>query len=221
MKNLLVISAHPDDETLGAGGLISKYNNEGYKIFVLTISGHLPPLYTKKEYDITIKEAKSAYKILGVTDSKFLDIPATLVENHPHTDLNMKILSVIQKLKPEIVVFPFYDRHNDHRIVFNSTMVATRPIKDAKCVKLLAAYETLSETHWNAPHIEPNFIPNMIVNIDEHIQNKLNACRCYKSQISEDKGARSISSIKSLAQFRGSQSGFKYGEAYSIVRMVL
>jgi len=25
-----------------------------------------------------------------------------------------------------------------------------------KDIEILAAYETLSETHWNAPHIEPN-----------------------------------------------------------------
>ena len=221
MKNLLVISAHPDDETLGAGGLISKYNSKGYNIFVLTISGHLPPLYTDKEYDTTIQEAKNAYKVLGVSDFKFLDIPATLVKDYPHSDLNMSILSVIQKLQPEIVVFPFYDRHTDHRIVFDSTMVATRPIKDAKCIKLLAVYETLSETHWNAPYIETNFMPNMIVDIDKYIENKINASRCYTSQISEDQGPRSISSIKSLAHFRGSQSGFKYGEAYSVIRMIV
>ena len=34
-KKLLVISPHPDDEVLGAGGLIAKYNSKGYHVTIL------------------------------------------------------------------------------------------------------------------------------------------------------------------------------------------
>tara|TARA_B100002052_G_scaffold296033_1_gene323665 strand:+ start:3237 stop:3902 length:666 start_codon:yes stop_codon:yes gene_type:complete len=220
VKSILVISAHPDDETLGAGGLICKYSNLNYNVFVLTISGHLPPLYSTEDYNTTIKEAKSAYKTLGVVDYKFLDIPATFVKDKPINELNNEIFSIVKEIEPEIVVFPFYDRHTDHRAVFDSTMVATRPVKEAKCIKLLAAYETLSETHWNSPYIEPNFNPNMIVDISHDIKKKLDASRCYKSQILDKEGPRSIKAIESLAHFRGSQAGFDYGEAYTIIRML-
>ena len=43
-KRILIISPHPDDESLGLGGTIAKYISEGNDVFVLTISGHLPPL---------------------------------------------------------------------------------------------------------------------------------------------------------------------------------
>ena len=33
-------------------------------------------------------------------------------------------------------------------------MVATRPVGIGRNIEIVAAYETLSETHWNAPHIE-------------------------------------------------------------------
>ena len=41
-KRILVVSPHPDDETLGVGGTIAKYSSEGHDVHVLTISGHLP-----------------------------------------------------------------------------------------------------------------------------------------------------------------------------------
>ena len=53
-KRILIISPHPDDETLGVGGTIAKYSDAGHEINVLTISGHLPPLYKRNDYEITI-----------------------------------------------------------------------------------------------------------------------------------------------------------------------
>ena len=65
-KRILVVAPHPDDETLGVGGTIAKSIFEGSEVFVLTVAGHLPPLYTEKDYQTTIEEAKNAYKVLGV-----------------------------------------------------------------------------------------------------------------------------------------------------------
>ena len=112
------------------------------------------------------------------------------------------------------------DRHIDHRLVFDSIMVATRPVGIGRKIEIVASYETLSETHWNAPHIEPNFTPNLVVDIDNFIDNKLNALRCYKSQIDEESGPRSIRAVRALAEFRGTQSGFGFGEALYVIRMI-
>ena len=50
---------------------------------------------------------------------------------------------------------------------------------------------------------------------------KIEALKCYESQISFDEGPRSIKAISALAQFRGSQSGFEFGEAFYVIRMTL
>jgi LmbE family N-acetylglucosaminyl deacetylase len=187
----------------------------------LTISGHLPPLYSEKEFETTLKESKEAYKILGIKNYDFLKIPATMVKDYATHELNGSISSVLKDFKPSHVFIPFPDRHIDHRIIFDSCMVASRPVGIGKNIKMVCAYETLSETHWNAPYIEPNFIPNLVIKIDDFIDKKIEALKCFESQITSAEGPRSLDAVKALSRFRGSQSGFNYGEAFSVIRSIL
>jgi LmbE family N-acetylglucosaminyl deacetylase len=218
-KRILVIAPHPDDETLGAGGSIAKFSSRGDHVFVLVVSGHLPPLYTREQYETTVREARAAFGILGVAASRFLEIPATMVANEPHHSLNKEIFSVVAELEPHLVLCPFPDRHVDHGAVFGSVMVATRPVGVGAGIELIAAYETLSETHWNAPHIEPNFVPNLVVDISEYEERKARALACYKSQVPPFPSPRSLEAALALARFRGTQAGFAAGEAFHVVRM--
>jgi N-acetylglucosamine malate deacetylase 1 len=219
-KRILVVAPHPDDETLGVGGTIAKYSALGHEIFVLIVSGHLPPIYSKEDYEKTVSEAKQAFILLGVSHSNFLEIPATMIGDLQLSEFNRMISKIVNEFKPHIVFCPYPDRHIDHRLVFDSIMVATRPVGIGRKIEIVASYETLSETHWNAPHIEPNFTPNWVVDITDYIENKLEAMRCYKSQAQDFPGPRSIESINSLAKFRGTQAGFGYGEGFHIIRMV-
>ena len=217
---ILVVAPHPDDETLGVGGTIAKYTAQGDDVFVLTVSGHLPPLYTRDDYEKTVIEARNAFNVLGVSKFHFLEIPATMIGELPLHEVNGMISKIVNEFNPQIVFCPYPDRHIDHRLVFDSVMVATRPVGIGKDIEIVAAFETLSETHWNAPHIEPNFTPNWVVDISEYFEKKLDALKCYESQISDSQGARSIQAVESLARFRGTQSGFGFGEGFHLVRMV-
>lgn len=218
-KRVLIVSPHPDDETLGAGGTAAKFASMGSEVSVLTVSGHLPPLYNRETYETTVKEALSAFDVLGVSWHRFLEIPATMIGQEPIHALNEKISAAITELRPEMVLCAYPDRHIDHRLIFESVMVATRPVGVGAGIQVLAAYETLSETHWNAPHIEPNFVPNWVVDISQFIDKKLMALACYRSQISQLPSARSIEAAEALAKFRGSQAGFPAGEGFHIIRM--
>jgi LmbE family N-acetylglucosaminyl deacetylase len=219
MKNVLVIAPHPDDETLGAGGTIRKFAEAGYEVTVLTVAAHMPPLYSAEVHKATINEARAAQETLGVKNSIFLDKPAVSLNSIPTAEFNALILDQVAASRPDILLIPFYDRHIDHRLIFDACMVAARPVGLGKNISLVAAYETISETHWNAPHIEPNFTPNFCVDITDQIDAKLKAMSCFGSQLHEFPGPRSVEALKALALFRGSQAGYGYAEAFHAIRM--
>ena len=218
-SSILIIAPHPDDEILGLGGTISKLSSQGHKVTILTVSGHLPPLYKEEVFEEHKNQAIQAHKIVGAFDSVFLEILATFVKDQTIAELNGKIYEVLKNTQPKIVFLPFPDRHIDHQVIFESCMVVIRPLHDGKCIKLAASHEVLSETHWNAPAIEPVFNPNITIDITDHIENKLSALSCFKDEIMPFPGPRSIEAVEALAKFRGTQAGFAYGESLQLIRM--
>ena len=216
-KKVLVIAPHPDDETLGVGGTIKKLKDLNININLLVVGGHLPPLYTQKEYEKTEKECRKACKILGVKKIFFLKKIATQFNEEPVSRFNKSIENVIKLVDPDLVFIPFPDRHIDHKLVFEACMVCTRPKKNSK-IKMILSYETLSETHWNANYIEPNFVPDVFIDITKQYKFKERALMKYSSQIKNNK-ARSIQAIKGLATFRGSQNNKNFCEAFKLIRV--
>jgi N-acetylglucosamine malate deacetylase 1 len=218
-KKLVVIAPHPDDETLGCGGTIARFAASGTEVSVLVVAGHLPPLYDEAAFETTHREALAAFKIMGVAQSAFLRIPATMVRDVPVAELNGKINGFIREIGPDMVLLPFPDRHIDHRIIFDACIVACRPVH-AAAPKAVLAYETLSETHWNVPGIEPVFAPDFFVDTTDYMAKKSAALACYASQIN-NAPSRSVEACTALARFRGSQNGCGYAEAFKVVRIVV
>lgn len=218
-KKTLVIAPHLDDETIAVGGTIKKLSKAKMQVHVIIVGGHLPPLYTKKNYLITKNESEKALKILGVKKVYYLDLPALEFHKDYYQTMNSNINSIMNKFNPTTVFIPFPDRHIDHRTVFDCAMVNSRPNK-VKHPKYVLSYETLSETHWNAPYIEANLMPDFFVNIDETIKDKIKALKCYQSQIKNNL-SRSVKAVESLAAFRGSQNGCKYAEGFKLIRAIV
>ncbi|MBX9574781.1 MAG: PIG-L family deacetylase [Caulobacteraceae bacterium] len=219
IKSLVVIAPHPDDETLGAGGTIARFAEAGVKVSVLIVSGHLPPLYPQEAFETTRREADAALKVLGAHHWEFLQIPATKVHEAPVAEVTGKINAFIKARAPEAVLIPFPDRHIDHRVLFDYSVVACRPVHD-KAPKIVLAYETLSETHWNVPGIEAAFVPELFIDVTDQIEKKKAALDAYASQV-HTAPSRSIEACMALARFRGSQNGFVYAEAYKVVRITV
>lgn len=219
IRHCCIIAPHPDDETLAMGGTISRLISHGIGVSILIVSGHLPPIYPSEAFDVTLCEAKKAFSIMGVSDYEFLRIPATFVASTPTHQLNQKVHDFIRQRSPELVFVPFPDRHIDHRVIFDSSLVACRPTSD-DAPRIVLAYETLSETHWNAPGIEPAFVPDFFIDVSTTIDTKIKALKCYASQV-DAVPSRSPLACKALAKFRGSQNGFDYAEAFKTVRIAL
>src|SRR5688500_15544785 len=111
MKNVLVIAPHPDDETLGAGGTIKRLADAGWRVTVLTVAAHMPPLYPAKVHETTIRESRAAHKVLGVHESIYLDKPAVMLCDIPVHEFNSLILEHVSEVQPDVLFIPFYDIH--------------------------------------------------------------------------------------------------------------
>ena len=218
-KKIVVIAPHPDDEVIGLGATISRFAAMNIEVSILTVSGHLPPLYDQKSFSITKIEAEKAFKIMNISNWEFLEIPATYVHQVPVAELNGKINNFLKKHNPDWVFIPFPDRHIDHRTIFEASVVSCRPI-NKNFPRVVLAYETLSETHWNVPGIEPAFIPDLFIDTTKYMKQKEEALNCYNSQICKNPH-RSVEACKALAKFRGSQNGCDYAEAFKVVRVVI
>ena len=216
---MTVIAPHPDDEVLGAGATIARFADEGIEVSVLIVSGHLPPLYPPEAFETTRREAEEALKILGASRWEFLQIPATRVHQIPVAELNGKISRFVRETNPEVVLLPFPDRHIDHRTISDASVVACRPVHD-RAPRIVLAYETLSETHWNVPGIEPAFVPEFYVDTSRYMDKKQAALNSYASQV-HSTPSRSVDACMALASFRGSQNGCTYAEAFKVVRIVV
>lgn len=216
----LVIAPHPDDEVLGCGGTIAALTAEGCEVHVLIASQDLPPLYSADTAPAIRAEAARAHEELGVASTDYLSHPSVELARMGVAELNAGIQAAVDRIKPELVLAPFPDRHLDHKAVFEAAMVACRPIGTGMGITTVALYETISETHWNVPHIEADFTPDWFVDISDFVDVKLSAFASYASQVQDYPGPRSIRALEALATFRGSQVSLEYAEAFHTVRRV-
>lgn len=217
-KRLLVISPHPDDAVLGAGGVMTRFIKYGGEVTVVTFSVHSPPLFSQETKNISLNEGEKAHAVLGIKNSIFLNYSALSLAKLEQQEINRKLQCIIEQVEPSILLLPFLDRNTDHRVLFESGMVSSRPTSN-KMPLVVASYEVLSSSYYNAPYIEPNFIPNWTIDISEFIELKIKAVACCETHIGAMPHPRSCEAVRSLAVFRGSQSGMKYGESFYLSRM--
>ncbi len=185
----LVVAPHPDDEVLGAGGTIARLAAEGEEVFVAVVTEGKPPAFDPEATARIQAEARQAHRALGVTETIWLRLPAAQLAETAHATVNAALLELVHRLSPQTVLLPFVgDMHMDHQLTFTSALVACRP-HQAEFPKLVLAYETLSETNWNAPYLSPAFVPNVFVDISEHLEAKLKAMELFASQVRQPRRA--------------------------------
>ena len=209
---VLVISAHTDDEILGCGGTIARLVEGGDEVFICIVCESVSAR-GRDDFSKMEELAKESAQILGVNDIYFLRFKDQRLDEKSLLDLNKAIEEVVQKVKPDIVFTHYIDDLNkDHRIVSESTLVATRPFSSQ--IKKVYQYEVVSSTELGFKE----FKPNTFVNIAKTINKKIKAFSKYESEIEEYPHPRSIEGLKIKAQQNGMRSGFKYAEAFILVR---
>ena len=216
--NVLVIAPHPDDEVLGCGGTIMKHNQRGDSVYVCIVTSAYTPDWSGEFINNRLEEIKRSKKILNIKKICLLDYPTVKLDTIPQKELNDSISNVISAVAPDVLYIPHRgDLNKDHRIVFEASLVASRPIYEYK-IKSIMSYEVPSETEWGRV-IEP-FVPNVYVDITDTIRCKTKSMKSYASELREYPHPRSVENIYAIARKRGSEVGVELAEAFELIREV-
>lgn len=199
---ILAIGAHPDDIELGCGGSLAKLAEAGAQVTaVIFTKGRRGTLSDADRSAETLR----ALEAIGVRDVQVFDFMDTSL----HKDLNGLIGIIeehVERIKPARVYTMFQeDRHQDHRAVFEASIIACRSVPQ------LLSYET--------PSSYPNFRPTIYEPVGEFLETKVGALLCHTSQgdrlyMQEDK-------IRAAAHFRGAQVDLGPCEGFIPYKMVL
>ncbi|MHC1682817.1 MAG: PIG-L deacetylase family protein [Clostridiaceae bacterium] len=218
---VLVISVHPDDETLGCGGTLLKHYAHGDQLFWIIITKPDIKLGYNKDFiedrNNQIKKVSEFYKFNKVYQLGFTTTKLHLVD---FSDLINSISKSINEIKPEIVyMINRTDIHTDHQIAAKAIISCTKSFRYSFIKKILM-YECISETEI-APALPENlFLPNVYSDITDFIEKKIEIMKIYKSEIQKPPLPRSLDNIKSIARYRGASSGCNYAEAFMLIREV-
>ncbi len=221
MKNVIIISAHPDDEVLGAGGTILKHKKKGDNIYWLITTAMLEKDgFYKEAIARRNKEISIVAKKLGVKKMFLLNYPTMQLSSKSMIEMVPQISKIFYEVKPEIIYsLNRSDAHSDHRITFDAVMACTKSFR-YPFVKQILMYECISETEFAPQLHEKVFIPNYFVDISEFFHEKLEIMQIYESEIGEHPFPRSLRNIEALATHRGASAGVEYAEAFQLIKYI-
>ena len=137
----IIISPHPDDETLGVGGTILKRIKSGHIVAWLLVTS-----LDKKNYAIKeIKEKENQIKLVNKY-YKFsrvfrLNCPTTELDNIPLKKLITSFSKIFNQFKPNEVFLPHpSDAHTDHKKIFDATSSSTKTFRYPFIQKIFCSY---------------------------------------------------------------------------------
>jgi LmbE family N-acetylglucosaminyl deacetylase len=109
---LMCMLAHPDDESLGTGGILAKYAAEGIETYLVTATRGERGWYGDEREHPGLHvlgrtreaELRAAAEVLGIREVYFLDyIDGDLDQAHP-AEVIAKIVGLLRRVKPDVVV---------------------------------------------------------------------------------------------------------------------
>ena len=225
-KRMLVIAAHPDDEVLGLGGTIAKYTEAGVEVAVLIVTDGSSAQYRNNVHldDIIARkhaETANCASVLGINHVFYGGLPDMRLDVTPHIDINRVIEEIVNEFQPTMVFTHFSgDMNKDHRMVYESTLVACRPTAK-QCVKQLLLYSVPSSTEWNVQTASTAFHPNWYVDISgEFAKKKYQAMACYETEIREYPHPRSLEYLRTADIAEGNKVGLLAAESFIMLRAI-
>lgn len=218
-KKILVVSAHPDDETLGAGGTLLRHIEQGDEVYWLIITNIFEDQgFSKERIKKRQKEISEVAGTYGFRKTVKLDFPTMSLSSATLEELIPDVSNVFQDIRPEIIyTMNRSDAHSDHRVIFDAVMACTKSFRYPFIHEVLM-YECISETEFAPALPEKVFQPNCFVDISDVMEKKIEIMNIYNSEMGEHPFPRSERNIRALATFRGATAGMEYAEAFQILK---
>lgn len=141
---LLIVAPHPDDEVIGAGGLLALELADGRKagVVVVTDGAGAPqagsPLPATELADLRRRECRAGLAELGACPVTFLDLPSSsLREATGRARAAAGIAAVVRGLCPgDVAVTAPFEEHLTHRLVTRATVEAIRLLPAPPALRL-------------------------------------------------------------------------------------
>jgi len=207
-NRVLILAPHTDDGEFWCGGSIARFIEEKKEVFYIAFSTcekSLPSNFPKG----TLKnELKQATQILGISPKNVFSLNYE-VRKFPQyrQEILENMLYFKKKLNPDIVFLPSTtDTHQDHQVISQEGF---------------RAFKTITILGYEIPYNNLSFKTNAFILLKKnHIEKKLKALSCYKSQ--SERTWISGEFINSLAITRGRQiKTNEYAEAFEVIRLVI
>lgn len=170
---ILILVAHPDDETIGCGGTIYKHFKNKDEIFAASFTDGVGSRIRENRKKIRRKiQSIKVSKILGFSWINQYSLPDNSLDQIPILKIIKKIEKIKKKINPDIVyTHSKFDLNVDHRIIFQSTLTAFRPQPKDNSVEI-RCMEISSATDYGDQMNLKSFKPNLFVDIKKFWKKK-------------------------------------------------
>lgn len=220
-KIVAVVAPHPDDETLGCGGAILKHLAQGDNVHWIIFTGMSTKFgFSEERIEARATEIQRVSAAYGFTGTHLLEFPTMHLDHIPRAELVGAVGRLVHQLGIQTLYVPYRnDAHSDHAAVFDACAACIKTFR-YPTVRMVRAYETLSETEYGVKPEDPGFRPNVFVDISAFIDRKIEIMRLYTGEVAPFPFPRSDVSLTALSQLRGSQCGVAAAEAFMLLKQI-
>lgn len=218
---VIVISPHPDDETLGAGGSLFKFKDTGNQIYWLNVTDVkiAGERYNENFIEKRKRQIDKINRCFNFEDFFNLQFSPTDLNDGVKGELINAIGSIFDKINPDCIILPDYnDAHSDHKYVFEAAYACSKIFRRSYIKKILTM-EIPSETNFGMPY--DMFKPNFYVDITDYFDKKMNALQIYDTEMGGSPFPRSAEAIRAQGTIRGIEAGVLYAEAFRVIKEII
>ncbi|NYT39219.1 PIG-L family deacetylase [Sphingomonas sp. R-74633] len=220
-RTILCIAPHPDDETLGCGGTLLRHIAEGDAVHWLIVTEISEAIgFAAERVASRAAEIEAVAKAYGFAGVHQCALPSMRLETLPLLDVIGAVGRAVSAIEASVLYVPYRnDAHSDHAVVYDAAVACAKTFR-YPYVRSVYAYETVSETEFGMKPEDPGFRPNLFVDIEAHLDQKISIMEMFEGEMGAFPFPRSETCMRALAQLRGSQSSRMAAEAFMIIKEI-